>query len=73
MATGALVNCHNLIFCMMAGCTGKHCLMIPVREDCRFSRSLSLQGHVCRADTYFHGNGAAGNYQGSCAEQYYFT
>ena len=60
MAAVAFINCHNLFFGMMAGCTCKHILMIPVRKCCRFSRSLSLQGNVCRADIYFHGNGAAG-------------
>jgi len=70
MTTGTLVNCHHFILGMMAGCTGKHLLMITMWKGCRFSRSLSLQGNVCRANTYFHGYSAAGNYQGSYAEQH---
>jgi len=69
MTTGTLVNCHHFFLGMMAGCTGKHLLMITMRKDCRFSRCLSLQGQVRRANVYFHRIGTAGNEQGSDDEQ----
>ena len=65
MTTGTLVNCHHFFLGMMAGCTGKHLMMITMRKGCRFSRCLSLQGHVCRANANFQRIGTAGNEQGN--------